>query len=247
MSAPPNLTEFELRSWKMERFTQNIVESLQQYHCQDLKAAQDRIKKLEVELAAAQNSAPAPSNPNKRQAPDQEQSEKISEKKQRSHEGPKDLHARAVNFEAPVPSPLPFAVSAPTSHTKQSVNSFVSKLSLDKDKKQTLSKAIAEVPAKLKELSAEQTQHLINRAAQYGLPVSICAKAKPSELYTLLLVAVSCGCWLRSLFWFPCSVCPTTPNSHRPGSAGFLKHNLTTFHWKQFIGNLYSRLPSMCV
>ena len=191
MSAPPNLTEFELRSWKMERFTQNIVESLQQYHCQDLKAAQDRINKLEVELAAAQNSAPAPSNPNKRQAPDQEQSEKVQEKKQRSHEGPKDLHARAVNFEAPVPSPPPFAVSAPTSHTKQSVNSFVSKLSLDKDKKQTLSKAIAEVPAKLKELSAEQTQHLINRAAQYGLPVSICAKAKPSELYTLLLVAVS--------------------------------------------------------
>ena len=60
--APPSeSSEVESRSWKMDKLTQFVANQLQPFHSEDLKSAQDRIKKLETELAAAQAGEPASS------------------------------------------------------------------------------------------------------------------------------------------------------------------------------------------
>ena len=71
---------------------------------------------------------------------------------------PARLREKATDFISPVPNPLPFAQNAPTSHTKAAVTKFINKTEMDKTQKSTLLKAISEVSAQLKELSANTWQ-----------------------------------------------------------------------------------------
>ena len=197
-----NLDDGQRKTWRVDQFVSHLVEGMAQCHVQDLKAAHDTIRQLQHELHQARSGLPSSAVPSTGGAkrpidePDSSQPAKRARSKQSGAEGsstpatPDGLIAKALTFSDPVKERV-LANNAPATPSSQAIGQWIARLKLPARKVSVLQEAVKSASASAKQLSSEQAAQLPDRAAEFGLPVSLASKAKSAELLKILLVCAS--------------------------------------------------------
>ena len=103
---------------------------------------------------------------------------------------PTDFLTKALTFDgSPVQRTL--ATNAPASATPGAINKWIEKLHLDKKVKLQLDRAIKGISKAIKDIPKDEQAQIQDQAAAYGLPVSMAAKAKNSELVKIICAAIA--------------------------------------------------------
>ena len=155
--------EAQQNSVRMRRFCAHLVDVCSTFQQQDLANAQDRIRALEQELAAAKRGSGSsePASGSKRPQEEAEQSSASD----------------------------PPAKHCPVTASSQATTKWISGLKISNAKREELQQACKNACNTIRTLSEEDQEVLTQRAADFGFPVRNLTSAKPVEVLKIVMSA----------------------------------------------------------
>ena len=186
----------------MRHFCAHLVDVCSTFQQQDLATAQDRIRALEQELAAAKrgSSSLEPASGSKRHHDGAEQSSasnppakrvRLPVKTPASQVVPPS-DSRTLFQKAMDPSFMPQKVlgsNCPVTASSQATTKWISGLKLSNAKREELQQACKNACNIIRTLSEEDQEILTQRAADFGFPVRNLTSAKPVEVLKIVMSA----------------------------------------------------------
>ena len=194
--------EAQQKSVRMRHFCAHLVDVCSTFQQQDLATAQDRIRALEQELAAAKrgSSSLEPASGSKRHHDGAEQSSasnppakrvRLPVKTPASQVVPPS-DSRTLFQKAMDPSFMPQKVlgsNCPVTASSQATTKWISGLKLSNAKREELQQACKNACNIIRTLSEEDQEILTQRAADFGFPVRNLTSAKPVEVLKIVMSA----------------------------------------------------------
>ena len=190
------------KSLRMRHFCAHLVEQFSVFQQQDLADAQDRIKTLEQELAAAKrgstNSEPASGSKRPLEGSEQSSNQDHPAKRVRlpvktppnqvaSPEDSRTLFQKAMDPKF-VPKKV-LSSNCPVTASSQATTKWIGSLNLSKEKRDELMQACKGACSTIRSLSEEDKEILPQRAADFGFPVRNLSSAKPVEILKIVMSA----------------------------------------------------------
>ena len=194
--------EAHQKSVRMRHFCAQLVDVCSTFQQQDLANAQDRIRALEQELAAAKrgsnNSGPASGSKRPHDGAEPSSTSDPSAKRVRTPvktpasqvAPPSD--SRTLFQKAMDPSFVPQKVlgsNCPVTTSSQATTKWISGLKLSSAKREELQQACKNASITIRSLSEEDKEILPQRAADFGFPVRNLTSAKPVEVLKIVMSA----------------------------------------------------------
>ena len=194
--------EAQQKSVRMRHFCAHLVDVCSTVQQQDLASAQDRIRALEQELAAAKrgSSSLEPASGSKRPHGGAEQSSSSDPPAKRvrlpvktpASQAVPPSDSRTLFQKAMDPSYLPQKVlgsNCPVTASSQATTKWISGLKLSSAKREELQQACKNACSTIRTLSEEDQEILPQRAADFGFPVRNLTSAKPVEVLKIVMSA----------------------------------------------------------
>ena len=194
--------EAHQKSVRMRHFCTHLVDVCSTFQQQDLANAQDRVRALEQELAAAKrgsnNSEPASGSKRPHDGAEPSSTSDPSAKRVRlpvktpaSQVAPPS-DSRTLFQKAMDPSFVPQKVlgsNCPVTTSSQATTKWISGLKLSSAKREELQQACKNACSTIRSLSEEDKEILPQRAADFGSPVRNLTSAKPVEVLKIVMSA----------------------------------------------------------
>ncbi|CAE7441927.1 unnamed protein product [Symbiodinium natans] len=188
---------------QMDHFVDMLMGTIKSFQLQEAEAAQSRIEALEQQLADERKKrksddaqADTRSVPGSSQDLPPAKQHKAAKAKARGFDKqlpvaePTDFLTAATTFDTePVARTL--ASNSPNAITPTAVDKWVKSLPISKDTRSRLERAFKGIQKAVKELPKPDANQLPDKAAAYGLPISLASKAKTTELVKIICSAIA--------------------------------------------------------